>query len=589
MQLFHRLLLAGLVVFSFSNYARANDSVWKDWSDENFKLAQKENKLVILDLEAVWCHWCHVMHEKTYANPEIAKTLKEKFIQVRVDQDARPDLASRYEDYGWPATIIFTPDGKEIVKKSGFIPPDEMKTLLAAILKDPKPMAEEKETQVKESTGAVTPDLAAEIQSYLLKNYDEKLGGWEISHKFLDADFAELSMSQALRGDEAAKRRLIQTLDAQMTIQDPVWGGFYQYSAGGVWTEPHFEKIMSSQADNMRIFSQAFLYTGNEKYLATAKKTAAYIEDFMTSPEGAFYTSQDADLVPGKHSEDYFNLNDRQRRKKGIPRVDKNVYSRENGWMIQSLVALYAASHDEKYLDRAIKAAKWIQKNRWIPGGGFSHDTADGGGPYLNDNVQMGAAFLRLYTVTGDRSWLESSAQSLDYIKKTFKAKTAGFLSAKTKAGALFPSPVTASENIQVARFANLLYQYSGKALQLEAATEAMKYLANKSVAKGLFVGAGVLLAANETSNPPAHFTLVGKKSDPKSRELWLASLKYPLAYQRTEWWDKSEGPLPKADVKYPELTKPAVFVCAANRCSLPAFDVEAVKRQVESLRKPKK
>jgi uncharacterized protein YyaL (SSP411 family) len=581
--------LIGFVLASFATIAFAKDTAWKSWSDENFAQAKKENKLVILDLEAVWCHWCHVMHEKTYANPEIARTLKENFIQVRVDQDSRPDLASRYEDYGWPATIVFTPDGKEIVKKSGYIPPEEMKVLLAAILKDPSPMPEEKETHVKESTGAVTPELAKEIQTYLLKNYDEKLGGWDISHRFLDADFAELAMSQALRGDADAKRRVLQTLDAQLKIQDPIWGGFYQYSAGGTWDEPHFEKIMSTQADNLRVFAQAFLFTGNEKYLTASKNTADYIDKFLTSPDGAFYTSQDADLVPGKHSGDYFNLNDRARRAKGIPRVDKNIYSRENGWVIQGLTALYAASGDDKYLQRAIKSAKWIQKNRWMPAGGYSHDTADSGGPYLNDNIQMGAAFLRLYAVTGDRDWLDSSLQTLEFIKANFKSKAAGYLSTKTKPGALFPSSISASENIQLARYANLLHHYSGKPFQLEVANGAMKYLANKSIAKSLFVGSGVLLAGYETSNPPAHFTLVGKKSEPKALELWKASLKYPLAYQRTEWWDKSEGPLPKADVQYPDLTKPAVFVCTANRCSLPAFELEAVKKQVDTLKSPKK
>jgi uncharacterized protein len=583
---------ASVFLFSFLlmvSTSFANDSVWKSWSDENFRIAKKENKLVILDLEAVWCHWCHVMHEKTYSNPEIARTLKEKFIQVRVDQDSRPDLASRYEDYGWPATIIFTPDGKEIVKKSGYIPPDEMKELLATILKDPSPMPDEKETHVKESSGAITPELGAELQAYLLKNYDEKLGGWDISHRFLDADFAELSMSQALRGDADAKRRVLQTLDAQLKIQDPVWGGFYQYSAGGTWDEPHFEKIMSTQADNLRVFAFAFLFSGNEKYLAASKNTADYIEKFLTSPEGAFYTSQDADLVPGQHSGDYFNLTDDKRRAKGIPRVDKNIYSRENGWVIQGLTALYAASGNEKYLSRAIKSAQWIQKNRWMPAGGYSHDTADNGGPYLNDNIQMGAAFLRLYAVTGNREWLDSSIQTLEYIKANFKSKSAGYLSTKTKPGALFPSSLSATENIQLARYANLLNQYSGKPVAQTVTTETMKYLANKSIAKSLFVSSGVLLAGFETANPPAHFTLLGKKDDAKARELWTSSLKYPLAYQRTEWWDKREGPLPKADVKYPDLAKAAVFVCTANRCSLPAFEVEAVKRQVDSLVKPKK
>src|SRR5688572_2322905 len=99
----HILLLLGLVS-------------WQPWSEQLFARAKAENKMVLLDLGAVWCHWCHVMEETTYADPEVARLLGEKFIAVKADQDADPDLSRRYEDYGWPATIIFGPDGKELIK-----------------------------------------------------------------------------------------------------------------------------------------------------------------------------------------------------------------------------------------------------------------------------------------------------------------------------------------------------------------------------------------------------------------------------------------------------------------------------------------
>ena len=97
---------------------------WLAWSDENFARAQKENKLLLLDLEAVWCHWCHVMEEKTYSDPVVNKLLSEKFILMKVDQDARPDLGNKYKDYGWPATIIFNAKGEELRKLAGFVPPE---------------------------------------------------------------------------------------------------------------------------------------------------------------------------------------------------------------------------------------------------------------------------------------------------------------------------------------------------------------------------------------------------------------------------------------------------------------------------------
>ena len=101
--------------------------------------AKEDNRFVLLDLGAVWCHWCHVMEDVTYRDPEVMRLLRSRYIAVRVDQDARPDLSNRYEDYGWPATIVFNADGSEIVKRQGYIPPRPMASMLQAIIDDPTP------------------------------------------------------------------------------------------------------------------------------------------------------------------------------------------------------------------------------------------------------------------------------------------------------------------------------------------------------------------------------------------------------------------------------------------------------------------
>ncbi len=112
---------------------------WRDWSDDLFARAEAEKRVVILDLEAVWCHWCHVMEQTTYASAQVADLINAHYIPVRVDQDANPDLANRYGDWGWPATMVFAPDGTEIVKRRGYIPPVFMISMLDAIVKDPSP------------------------------------------------------------------------------------------------------------------------------------------------------------------------------------------------------------------------------------------------------------------------------------------------------------------------------------------------------------------------------------------------------------------------------------------------------------------
>src|SRR5277367_721129 len=102
---------------------------WVPWSDAVFQRAKTEHRFVLLDLGAVWCHWCRVMDEVTYRDPKVIALVNKKYIAVRVDQDARPDLANRYQNYGWPATIVFAADASEIIKRQGYIEPRPMASL----------------------------------------------------------------------------------------------------------------------------------------------------------------------------------------------------------------------------------------------------------------------------------------------------------------------------------------------------------------------------------------------------------------------------------------------------------------------------
>ncbi|HEY9869720.1 MAG TPA: DUF255 domain-containing protein [Candidatus Obscuribacterales bacterium] len=560
---------------------------WESWSDGVFERAKREKKFVLLDLEAVWCHWCHVMDEKTYRNPAVIKLIRSKYIPVRVDQDSRPDLSNRYEDYGWPATVVFNSSGGEIVKRAGYIPPDEMTSLLTAIIKDPTPgpSVQPKKSITYARDAFLSAALRKELQGRYVAGYDEEKAGWGTYHKFMDWDSVEYSMARAKGGDERAARMARETLAAQLKLIDPVWGGVYQYSTDGDWDHPHFEKIMQMQAENMRIYSQAYLLWNDPKYLKAATDIHRYLKAFLLSPEGCFYTSQDADLVKGKHSGDYFSLSDAERRKRGMPAVDRHMYARENGWAINALVALYSATGDEQYFDQARRAAEWIIKNRSLPGGGFSHDSKDPAGPYLGDTLAMGRAFLSLYAASGDRQWLSRAEQAADFIGKHFQTAGAGFVTADVaKAGIHKPEPQR-DENVMMARFANLLYHYSGKPAYKKLADQAMRYLATADVARQRrILVSGILLADTELTSDPAHVTVVGRKDDPQAKALFAAALKYPAAYKRVEWWDSREGPLPNMDVEFPQLDKAAAFACANKRCSLPVFKPDGVAAMVDRL-----
>ena len=565
--------------------ATANNLIaWEPWSDAVFERAKKENKFVILDMEAVWCHWCHVMDEKTYANPDVAKLMGERYIAVKVDQDSNPDLSRRYENYGWPATIVFDGTGQEIVKRRGYLPPERMISMLKAIIDDPSPILYSDSKPVTEF--ADKPLLEDKLRMVLQKRFtetsDQKIGGLVQAQKFLDRDLVEYAMLRGAQGDKQALKIARVNLDNATRIIDPVWGGAYQYSTDGDWAHPHFEKIMEIQAGYLRMYAQAYARYHDPAYLKAALDIQRYIRDFLTSPDGAFYTSQDADLVKGQHGGEYFSLSDKERRKLGMPAIDKHIYARENGWMIYALTLLYSATGDQTHLDAALKATDWVVKHRGLAGGGFSHGETDKGGPYLDDTLAMARAFLSLYTVTADKQWLGRAEQAAAFIETHFKA-SAGYLTSEYKGGILKPQH-NVDENIAMARFANLLVYHTGQQDYRKTADHAMRYLVTEDVALFRRTEAGILIADIELKSEPPHITIVGHKDDPEAQALFQSALAYPGIYRRVEWWDKREGELPNPDVQYPQLSRAAAFACSNNTCSLPVFKTTEIAAMVNRL-----
>ena len=590
---------------------------WRDFDADVFAQAKKENKLILLDLEAVWCHWCHVMAEETYRDPAVLKALQSKYICVRVDQDARPDLSNKYEQFGWPATIIFNADGRELVKHAGYINPVEMRTILkeTAIRAAKKgadlelalnsaqalgPQSDQSNTAGKgRDYSGLLPEMRDKLVQKHKKGYDTKYGGWSSYQKFLDFDSAEYAIARGLAGDKEEAEQARGALDGELNLLDPAFGGLYQYSTDGDWKHPHFEKVMAIQCEGIRLYCQGYLAYKDEKYLKAARAIEAFLADYLTSPEGAFYTSQDADLKQGEHSGEYFNLSREERLKLGLPRVDKHIYSRENGLAINALTYLYRATGERRYLDKAIKAADWTAANRACKGGpgGFSHDAQDKAGPYLSDTLAMGRAYLSLYEVTADRAYLSKARLAADFIGRHFIVdKQPGFVTAEAREsqgsnsvahGELFvlaPQPLL-DENVMAARFANLLYQYTGAAAYKEYGERALRYLAQPLVVnqRQIFV-AGILLADGEIHSSPLHVTIVGGKNDAAAANLFAQAIKLPAVYKRVEWYDKAEGPLANADTDLPEMPRAAAFTCGEGRCSRPVYSAEDLIKMVDRL-----
>lgn len=583
-------LLAVAAMLGAAFAAPAQNLLWYDSPDAAFALARREHRFVILDLEAVWCHWCHVMDRETYADTRVRAALNRNYIALKIDQDANPALSARYGDWGWPATIVFASDGSEIVKRRGYIPSVGMLAMLQAIVDDPSPGPSV--TAALAVVPAEDSALNAAVRKRLLDNYrslyNKNAGGWGDDQHFVDASALELSIERARDGDVHARAMAQQTLDQNLNLIDPVWGGVYQYSVGVDWKSPHYEKIMPFQADDLRLYALAYANWHEDKYRDAARAIERYLTAFLQSPDGPFYVSQDADLNARIDGHAYYALDDEARRKLGLPRIDTHIYARENGWAIAALCQAHDSLGDTPMLEAAQRAARWILKHRALPGGGFSHDAKDSGGPYLADNVAMAQALLDLYRSTGERSWLDEAKIALAFIDVHFRARDAGYFTApapKSASGVLAKPARIVDENIALARAANMAYRVTGDSHYKAISENAMRFVAAPAVVESHPFLPGALLADRELADEPVHIAVVGAKDDPAAQALHIAALAYAEPYLRVDWWDRREGPLLNPDVVYPKPAKAAAFACSGNACSLPIYTPDGIADALDRLR----
>jgi uncharacterized protein len=571
----------------------AHALTWRTtWNDTVFADAAREQRFVLLDLHAVWCHWCHVMDQTTYADPTVQALIGRKFVAVSIDADNDPDLMARYGNWGWPATIILAADGSEIVKRRGYIAPEQMASLLQAIIDDPSPgpSVTAALALAPRAMGAMAPGERAALETAFDQSYDEQYGGWGSEHKFIDAPSMELLFARADDGDARAERRARQTLDANLALVDPVWGGVYQYSDAVDWKSPHYEKLMAFQADDLRLYAEAFGRWPDRRYESAARAINGYLMRFLAAPDGGFYVSQDADVSETVTGHQYYALADGARRAVGMPRVDPHEYSRETGWAVRALCKWSDATGEAAPLEAAQRGASWTLAQRRTSDGGFRHDSQDHGGPFLDDNVAMAEALVALYASTGVRHWLADSQRTLDFVELRLKEPQGGYVAAPAsgRRRGVFREPVRSPDvNSALVRVANLVAHYTGDERYSAMARHGMKFLAALAASEPKGVYPDILLADRELAGPPTHITVVGPKSDSAAMALHGAARRYPAGYVQVDWWDRSEGPLPNPTIRYPVLKRPAAFACTESSCSLPVYDAATLLETVRAARTP--
>ena len=309
---------------------------WFPWGEEAFAKAKKEGKLVFLSIGYSSCHWCHVMEKESFADAEVAKTLNELFVCVKVDREERPDIDHIYmtaltvmgRNGGWPLSMFLTPDGKPFFGGT-YWPKDDKKEdgetikgfkslvkLVDEAWKSNKKDILERADKFaadadRELAGLarmvplfeINRELVTQTLDGIVETFDSMHGGFGSPDRgFRGTKFPlppklMLLHEEAVRGSKPAARTLDVTLRymARGGIYDHLGGGFHRYSTERTWTVPHFEKMLYDNAQLVEVYSLGYQRTKNELYRRVVKETLGFIERELTSPEGAFYSALDAD------------------------------------------------------------------------------------------------------------------------------------------------------------------------------------------------------------------------------------------------------------------------------------------------------
>jgi uncharacterized protein YyaL (SSP411 family) len=302
---------------------------WHEWGDEAFAAARRDNKPILLDIGAVWCHWCHVMDRESYDDPEIAKIVNENFIAVKVDRDERPDIDSRYQiavsalsgQGGWPLTAFLTPDGKPFYGGTYFPPQDHYgRPSFRRVLLSIANAYREQHGDVVQQAGLVESAIAradsftrgggtisasvidAIIES-ALKMFDQENGGFGSAPKFphpsaLDLVMDYYSRHQTGKDVESLRHAFVHTLEkmARGGVYDQLAGGFHRYSVDERWIVPHFEKMSYDNSELLKNYVHAYQATGEEFFAEVARDIIRWMDEWLSDrAHGGFYASQDAD------------------------------------------------------------------------------------------------------------------------------------------------------------------------------------------------------------------------------------------------------------------------------------------------------
>lgn len=588
---------------------------WYPWCEDAFEKAKHEDKPIFLSIGYSTCHWCHVMAHESFEDEKTAKILNQYFVSIKVDREEHPDIDSVYMTVcqaftgsgGWPMSIFMTWDKKPFFAGTYFPPkshygmpgfPDLLNVIASQwnnnrreLLQSAEQIMSHLKNERSNNSNVINENLIEQAIQIFSDSFDEINGGFGSAPKFPTPHNLLFLMLYAKQNQDSAVLKMVEKTLLQMRkggIFDHMGYGFSRYSTDKYFLVPHFEKMLYDNALMIMAYSAAYSLTKNEIYLNTAEKTAEYILREMTSPDGGFYSAQDADSegVEGKFytftlneiieflgeengkqfaktfditaignfdgvnilnllksndltsdfSDDLKKLYD-YRKKRTKLHLDDKILLSWNSMMIAALSMLYRVSRNEKYLNAAIKTQKFIEDNLCDSEQLYTCfcDGKRSENSFLDDYAFYTVALIELYNSTLDNCYLDMAEKICkETVKRFGDCENGGFYLSESANTELFMNPketydgaIPSGNSVMAYNFVRL-YQLTENEKYREFLEKQLEFLSSQ--ANDYPAGHCMFLLAKLLyENPPEHIVIVLKNISEleaiKSKLLLLANV----------------------------------------------------------------